>query len=100
MDPEKPTTAIGNVCHLATGHNVAFGILDHLGRRLRRRLGGDCDRVHRVAHRLGQLTHGVERAHDQTSKLRSCAGKLASDRDRHAGAAASSWRWLLAAGPA
>jgi hypothetical protein len=39
------TTAIGNMRHLATRHDVAFGILDYLGRCQRRRLGGS-DRVH------------------------------------------------------
>jgi hypothetical protein len=32
--------------HLTAGHNIAFGILDDLGRRQRRRFGGDCDCVH------------------------------------------------------
>jgi hypothetical protein len=45
--------------HLTTRHDVAFGILNNLGRRQRRRLGRNCDGVHDVA--LSLLTHGVER---------------------------------------
>jgi len=35
------TAAVGNVCHLATGHDVALCIFDNLGRRERRGLGCD-----------------------------------------------------------
>lgn len=35
---KQPTTAIHNMRHLAARHNIAFRILDHLGRSQRRRL--------------------------------------------------------------
>jgi hypothetical protein len=58
--------------HLATRYDIAFGILNNLRRRQRRRLGSDCDRVHDVAHANMCLTHGVVRAARRpisTSKL-------------------------------
>jgi hypothetical protein len=65
----KHTTAIGNMRHLAARHNVAFRILYDLGRRQRRRLGGDCDGIHGVALTPADLIHDVE-ARSQSSQLR------------------------------
>ena len=40
------TTSICDMCHLVARHNIALCILDDLGRRQRRRLWGNCYRVH------------------------------------------------------
>ena len=45
--------------HLAAGNNIALCILDNLWRRQRRRLGGNRDCVHGVAHELFGLLHGA-----------------------------------------
>lgn len=74
--------------HLAAWYNVAFGILHDFWRRLRHRLGGNCDGVHGVSRELSSLVHGA----DYARRARGCACSADCEDFTHARAAWSGQR--------